>query len=451
MGGREEREGEPDGAATDRVRVLAAKLRQPARRGMARPRLLQALDRVWSCGLGLVVAPAGSGKTTLLGHFAASHDGSVAWYQAEASESSPRDLLAHIQRSLGDAFAIGGPPWESVDRAIDDLDRRLDRPALLVIDDAHTLHGSAAEAALARFIAYLPASLSVVLGSRRPPDLDLSRRRLDDAVVEIGTNDLRFRTWETEQLFNHEYRARLKPEELAELTRRTEGWVAGLQFFHLATRAKPVAERVRVLTGLGTRSGMVHDYLARNVLAELPDELARFMVRTSPLGWMTGALCDAFLAGSGSDALLRAAEARHVFTEGLGGGAYRYHEVIRAHLEDALVELLGEDGARASTAAPRCCWRTPTGRSRRPKRGAGPGTGPPPPGCSATTTAPRTCSCRAPWRASRGPCSPPPVDWCGGGGCPRRSTPTRSRSGPSAGRRAPRCAVGNGRRSRRGG
>ncbi len=335
-----------DAEETVAAPVLSAKLRRPAPRGMARPRLIHTLDRVWSCGLGLVVAPAGSGKTTLLSQFAAAHDGSVAWYQAEASEASPLDLLAHIHRALTDASAVTGPPWSSVDAAIDHIDRALRRPLVLIIDDVHTLLGTAAEAALSRFIAYLPSPLGVVLGSRRPPSVDLSRRRLDDQVVELAANDLRFRTWETEQLFNEEYRERLTPEELAELTWRTEGWVAGLQFFHLATRAKPAAERVRVLAGLGRRSGMVHDYLARNVLTELPEELARFMVRTSPLGWMTGPVCDAFLGGVGSERLLGAAEERRVFTERVDGGAYRYHEVIRAHLEDALVELLGERGAR---------------------------------------------------------------------------------------------------------
>jgi len=329
------------------VPLLAAKVRPPVRRGLPRPRLLLALDAVWSRGLGLVVAPAGSGKTTLLSHFAAAHEGSVAWYQAEASESTPAELLAYLRRALSEGCGLRTPPWTSVDDALVQLEHTLDRPVLLVVDDVHTLAGSASEQALSRLLAYLPPTLRVLLGSRRPPALDLTRRRLDDGIVEIGANDLRFRTWETEQLFNEEYRERLAPEELAELTRRTEGWAAGLQFFHLATRAKPAAERVRVLTALGRRSGMVHDYLARNVLAELPDELARFMVRTSPLGWMTGPICDAFLGSVGADRLLGAAEERHVFTEQLDGGAYRYHEVIRAHLEDALVDLLGDQGARA--------------------------------------------------------------------------------------------------------
>jgi DNA-binding SARP family transcriptional activator len=139
----------------------------------------------------------------------------------------------------------------------------------------------------------------------------------------------------------------MSPEDFAALARRTEGWAAGLQLFHLATQGKPARERQRVIQSLGGGSRLVRDYLARNVLAELPPELTTFLLSTCVLGRMTGPLCDKLLNASGSDALLEELERRQVFTAALDDtGVYRYHEVLRSYLEVLLVERYGEAEAR---------------------------------------------------------------------------------------------------------
>ncbi len=89
------------------------------------------------------------------------------------------------------------------------------------------------------------------------------------------------------------------------LARRTEGWAAGLQLFHLATRGKSAEERRRILSGVGTSSRLVREYLARNVLLDLPEELRTFLVETCVLGRLTGDLCDRLLDRHGSGAPAR--------------------------------------------------------------------------------------------------------------------------------------------------
>src|SRR5439155_1226173 len=83
-----------------------------------------------------------------------------------------------------------------------------------------------------------PPSITFVMGTRALPGFNLSRLRVSGSLLEIGSEDLRFRSWEVEHLFRDFYREPLPPEELAELARRTEGWAAGLQLFHLATRSR---------------------------------------------------------------------------------------------------------------------------------------------------------------------------------------------------------------------
>src|SRR6266540_2615000 len=323
--------------------VVGAKVRVPRVTALVRERLNDAFDRVWEHGLGLVVAPAGSGKTTALAQFATAVDVPVAWYRVEAAEADPRLLLAYLERALGAALGPLEPGWETLERAVAALERWPGRRALLVVDDLHVLAGSEGERALGRLVDYAPPALTVLVGSRSTPRLNLSRRRLAGALFELGADDLRFRSWEVEHLFHDFYREPLPPEEVASLARRTEGWAAGLQLFHLATQGKPADERRRAVAALGTRSKLVRDYLARNVLDELRAELRAFLLDTCVLTRLDGRLCDRLRGCGGSQRLLEELEARQIFTVPMDDeGTFRYHEVLRAHLEAALVEEVGE-------------------------------------------------------------------------------------------------------------
>jgi DNA-binding SARP family transcriptional activator/tetratricopeptide (TPR) repeat protein len=92
----------------------------------------------------------------------------------------------------------------------------------------------------------------------------------------------------------------------------------------------------------------MREYLARNVVEELPGDLREFLVETSVLRRLTGSLCDRLLDRSGSRARLEELERRSVFTVAIDDeGTFRYHEVLRSHLEGMLVEAVGEPAARA--------------------------------------------------------------------------------------------------------
>ena len=329
--------------------VVSAKVLIPQVQSLARERVDALLGRIWQHRVGLVVAPAGSGKSTLLAGFASSANVPVAWYRAESWDAKTSTLLSHLQSAF--TAALGPIPngWDSVETAARALETWPGRRALLVIDDLHTLEDSPAELTLERLIDYAPPTITFLIGSRALPGFNLSRLRVSGSLLEIGSEDLRFRSWEVERLFRDFYRAPLPPEELAELARRTEGWAAGLQLFHLATRGKSPPERRRILTALGSRSRLTREYLTRNVLDQLPADLRWFLVRTCVLTRLTGPICDAFLARSASQQVLEELERRQIFTYATDDrGGYRYHEVLRSHLEQVLVDELGEVQARAA-------------------------------------------------------------------------------------------------------
>jgi DNA-binding SARP family transcriptional activator len=326
--------------------IVPARIRVPATRGLRRERLLGTLDRLWHHRLALVVAPAGSGKTTLLSQFASALEGPVAWYTADGSHSDPDVFLGHLEEAICTAFANVPRSWDSEEAAAHALEGWTGTRGLVVLDDLQALEGTAAEAALERLIDYIPPNVFVLAASRRAPGLNLSRLRVSEALLEVGPDDLRFRSWEVERLFRDVHGEPLTPEDLAALTRGTEGWAAGLQLFHLATHGKPVHESRRILGELRTRSRLVREYLARNVIEELPEALRAFLLETCVLDRMSGRLCDELLGVSASEQVLEELERRQIFTYRLEEGWWRYHEVLRSHLQVQLVQTVGEADAR---------------------------------------------------------------------------------------------------------
>ena len=331
--------------------ILTEKLRRPEPAGLSRPRLERPLLDSSTSRLGLVVAPPGSGKTTLLARVAASSTVPVAWYRVTGDDTAEANLVAHLGRALRDTLGIGEP-----DTTIGSLLGVLEgwsgpsggrAGAVLILDDLHEIAGSAAERALEQFVELRPHTLRVLIGSRRQPEMNIPRLRVSGLLQEISSDDLRFRSWEVEELFISVFREPLSPESSAALTRRTGGWAAGLQLFHLATAGRSVVDRQRAVEDLGGRSKLVRSYLARNVLAELPEDRRQFLLRTCTLGSLTGTLCDSLLETTGSSKVLDELEQQQLFTSSEDDGeTFRYHEVLRTHLEWALVEEYGAAGAR---------------------------------------------------------------------------------------------------------
>ena len=328
--------------------ILTEKLRRPEPGGLGRERLESPLiEGVPGSRLHLVVGPPGSGKTTLLARVCAAATVPTAWYRLTADDTVEATMLAHLARALGD---IVGRPLDHRTMAdlLADVERSPDSPALLVLDDVHEIGDTLSERSLEQFVALRPQGLRLIVGSRRQPDLNTLRLRLWGQLHETCGDDLRFRSWEVEDLFRNVFHCPLAPEAAAALTRRTGGWAAGLQLFQLATRGRSGADRHRAVNELNGRSRLIRSYLVRNVVGELPEDRRRFLLTTSTLGTLTGELCDRLLDTVGSATVLDELEQQQLFTSSDDDGrTFRYHEVLRAHLEWALLEEYGPERARS--------------------------------------------------------------------------------------------------------
>jgi LuxR family maltose regulon positive regulatory protein len=313
----------------------------PARPGtVTRQRLMRLLSE--ADGVAVIVAPAGWGKTTLLAHWARHQAGSVvAWLTLDETDDEPHRFWTYFVSALRAADpALGGALGALRVAEVDPLDvavptvlhelAGLGHRLTVVVDDCHVLTDRRIHEQLEFLVSYLPPRARLVLAGRTDPPLPLARMRARGELTEIRADDLRFDVDEAVPLVAGVIRAEPAQAQVTDLVARTEGWAAGLKLAALAMRGRP-----------GTfpdPDRHVVDYLVAEVLADLPADRREFLLHTSALDRMSGALCDAVLERRDSAQVLAELDRADMFVVPLDPTRtwYRYHRLFRAALRREL-------------------------------------------------------------------------------------------------------------------
>jgi LuxR family maltose regulon positive regulatory protein len=248
--------------------------------------------------------------------------------------------------------ATAAPPLDAVlDTFLRELGGLPNDALALVFDDFHLVDDAPDVRHIVReLLARGPERMSFVFASRHEPPIRLARLRALGEVAELGTDDLRFDPSETERLFRETYEMRLEPALLAELSRRTEGWAASLQLVRAALHERNPAQVRAFISSLSGAEGHLYEYLAEEVVGDLPAELQQFLMRTSLLETVDLALGPVAAAATEAEtrAFIEDGERHGLF--GKGGPNTRHivraHPLVRDFLQARLVRSIGVDGVR---------------------------------------------------------------------------------------------------------
>src|SRR6266566_871506 len=225
--------------------ILATKLYIPRLRPnvVLRPRLLERLNEGLHRKLTLIAAPAGFGKTTLISAWVAGCDRQVAWLSLDKGESDPTLFLTYLVAALQTiAPTIGEgvsgvlqspqpPLTESILTALLNEITTIPDNFVLVLDDYHVIDAKPVDQALTYLVDHLPPQMHLVIATREDPPLPLARLRVGGHLTEVRAGDLRFTPSEAAEFLNQGMGLNLEAQDIARLSTRTEGWIAGL---HLA-------------------------------------------------------------------------------------------------------------------------------------------------------------------------------------------------------------------------
>ena len=287
--------------------IIAAKLFKPTIRPEAvrRPQLIARLHEGLQKQLILISAPAGFGKTTLVSQWFAEVGQPIAWLSLDRGDNDLTRFLTYLVFSLqtipiqfrenlpGMLESPQPPSVEYLLTALINETAAAKGPFYLVLDDCHEIDARPVHDALAFLLEHLPLQMHLVIITREDPPLPLARLRAGGQLAELRTADLRFSSCEAADFLKRVMGLNLSDQEVDDLERRTEGWVAGLQLAAVSMQGQDdTAGFIQAFTG---SHRFVLDYLMEEVLQKQPADTQAFLLCTSILDRMCASLCDAVL------------------------------------------------------------------------------------------------------------------------------------------------------------
>lgn len=348
--------------------ILATKLYVPPPRDrlVSRARLRDRLASTRGGQVTLVAAAAGWGKSTLLAGWALDAPGRVAWLSLDSSDDEPRRFLNYVIAALRTAGAISvddrfetlsGEPQAVRGAATELLNALAARGAAvsLVLDDYHAIESRPVHELVQFVLDHLPPNVHIVLSTRADPPLALSRLRARGQLLELRGDDLRFTAEEAGDFLNGAMGLALDANDVAELERRTEGWVVGLQMAAISLTGRDGAHAF--IQRFSGSNRYVLDYLTDEVLHRQPPEVRDFLLRTSILTRLSPGLCDAVLQRTDSLLILEQLDAANLFLIPLDDVRYwyRYHHLFATLLQHHLARACSA-GEIAELHLRACAW-----------------------------------------------------------------------------------------------
>ena len=318
--------------------ILASKVTVPGVPDWAvpRPRITKMIaEGMRRCPLTVVTGPAGAGKTMALALWAATEPGPVAWVGLDGYDNRPRVFWPYVVAALGRAGVDAARALTAAarGRAADHVFLlRLasalaaqDPPVTLVLDDLHAVTDPRVLDGLDFLLRHAGPGLRLVVCSRMDPLLRLHRYRLAGELAEIRASDLAFSVAETALLLARHGRA-LSAGSLECLTRRTEGWAAGIRLAAISMDAHPDPDQF--VKELIADDSALTGYLVAEVLNAQPPQSRDLLLNTSILEQVSAEAARELTGLAQAPPILAALAHQNAFVQPLGEGWYRYHPLL---------------------------------------------------------------------------------------------------------------------------
>lgn len=322
---------------------------RPPLRGLGaleRPRLVGALTAAADAHrLTVVAAPAGYGKTTFLGDWARNCDLPCAWLSLDRFDAQPARLfqgvVGAIQAAASQLHMPGNDALLALDQGLSD-DRassydlllgaleQFTEPMALVIDDVQLAGPELSGGIVGVLAASAPPTLRLILSGRGHPSIQLERHRFGEGLGQIGSAELALTQDEIAQVaYSLGQDASFDAEPLWRLT---AGWPVAV---HASLTALAQGRHVPGRTAnIPPENLPLSDYIAEEVLDQLDQPLADFVLRATTCDWLGRRLAVELHGQPDAGLLLESCLRNGLFIDEYehrdGESMYRWHSLFAA-------------------------------------------------------------------------------------------------------------------------
>ena len=298
---------------------------------LVRERLFTMLDGIACRPVTWVSSQAGSGKTTLLASYLKARDIPFLWYRVDEADNDPAGLfyfMSEAAQSLRRGRKRPLPLFTAECRSgmfdftryfFESLFNRMEPPYAIVFDNYQDVpEPSQFHDVMRGACGLVPEGIRIFVASRNDCPPSFVPLKVGGMLASLGWEDIRFTLDEIRQMLSLRKKDSLSLDALRSIHRQTRGWAAG---------AILMSEQDLALAN----QQPIFDYLAVEVMRQIPESLKEFLLKTSFLPSISPDMATR-LTGMNESGTLLARLRGHYFTE-VYGQDYSYHPLFREFLQ----------------------------------------------------------------------------------------------------------------------
>jgi LuxR family maltose regulon positive regulatory protein len=307
---------------------------------VARPHLIEIIEKGLWRKLTILCAPPGFGKSTLIAEWSLKTKHPLCWFQVDAQDNLLDNFLFYLCNSIRQIYPEFGEevnqmikltPRPSSDYYANEFLKELEKlpsKVCIALDDYHLINNLEIHQFIRKVLEYLPKNIHFIISTREDPPFSLSKYRAKNEITEIRTGDLRFNLQETQKLLSLISQTNLSTHDLEVLFNRTEGWAAGIQLAGLSLlETSDIDKFIHDFTG---SNRYILDYLVEDVLNQQTADVRNFLLKASILDRFSAAICNKITNDENSQRLLNIIETSNLFLVPLDDNRiwYRFHNLF---------------------------------------------------------------------------------------------------------------------------
>lgn len=327
----------------DDIKFVSTKLKMPVPRKnyIRRDKILSKLEDVLDYKITLVIGAAASGKTTLVSSFIKEKAvKNTKWISLDKDNNNLFSFWYYFLESLkdyiGDQFnqiydffksmVSNGDAEKLVTLIINSTDSKED--ICIILDDFHNITDSNLLETIEYFIKYSSPNIHIILISREQPPIYLGDLLMDDNLLEINEEDLKFSSDEGIKFLKNTLNMNLKEEIVEKINSAAEGWVGGLQLIALTSNNSGIKD-IKVL------NKYMIDYLSNEILNSLNERERDFLIKTSILSYFNKDICNELLGISDAEDIINELLEKNLFLISIDEeeGIFRFHNIFGEFLK----------------------------------------------------------------------------------------------------------------------